>query len=65
LVEEVRSAAIHGILAALKKRTGKDFGDDPLKWIQQFDAKQIRSIPPQVPQLQPLTNAKTSAKGKP
>jgi hypothetical protein len=36
----MRAAAIREIIASLKLRTGRDFGDDPATWIQELNMLQ-------------------------
>lgn len=36
IVEQARQSAVREILADLRARTGKDFGDDPQRWIDEL-----------------------------
>lgn len=39
MVERARGSAVSAILADLRNRSGKDFGDDPQRWINQFKSR--------------------------
>lgn len=36
IVERARAGAVSAIINDLRKRSGKDFGEDPQRWIDQF-----------------------------
>jgi hypothetical protein len=40
IVERARRNAIAAIIAALRKKTGEDFGDDAQAWIDHYKAKE-------------------------
>lgn len=39
IVESARAHAIAAIIADLRKRSGKDLGDDPNRWVEHFATK--------------------------
>jgi hypothetical protein len=39
MVERERTAAIGDLIAFLRTKAGRDLGDDPQKWIQEYASK--------------------------
>lgn len=46
MVERARQSSVREILSILKKRTGKDFGEDPQVWMEELkDRRAPKSVP--------------------